>query len=176
MIIGGQAVLLYGTPRLTNDIDITLGIDIGEIDEVLKAVEAIGLHLILKDYRPFVEETLVLPTRERESGIRVDFIFSFTPYERQAIARATEVALGDASVMFASVEDVIIHKIFAGRPRDLEDIRSIVIKNAGFDRDYVRQWLGEFEGVHGKERLVQTFEDTLSGIEGASDQESSKTS
>ena len=27
MIIGGQAVLLYGTPRLTRDIDITLGID-----------------------------------------------------------------------------------------------------------------------------------------------------
>ena len=29
MIIGGQAVLLYGTPRLTNDIDITLGVSVG---------------------------------------------------------------------------------------------------------------------------------------------------
>jgi len=27
MIIGGQAVLLYGTPRLTRDIDIILGVD-----------------------------------------------------------------------------------------------------------------------------------------------------
>ncbi|MDI3467220.1 MAG: hypothetical protein OJF50_006041 [Nitrospira sp.] len=27
MIIGGQAVLLYGEPRLTRDIDVTLGID-----------------------------------------------------------------------------------------------------------------------------------------------------
>lgn len=27
MLIGGQAVLLYGRPRLTQDIDITLGID-----------------------------------------------------------------------------------------------------------------------------------------------------
>ncbi|MBI4745658.1 MAG: hypothetical protein HY786_03715, partial [Deltaproteobacteria bacterium] len=26
MIIGGQAVLLYGEPRLTRDIDITLGV------------------------------------------------------------------------------------------------------------------------------------------------------
>jgi len=26
MIIGGQAVLIYGEPRLTRDIDITLGI------------------------------------------------------------------------------------------------------------------------------------------------------
>ena len=28
MVIGGQAVLLYGEPRLTKDIDITLGIGI----------------------------------------------------------------------------------------------------------------------------------------------------
>ncbi|GAH87084.1 unnamed protein product, partial [marine sediment metagenome] len=28
MIIGGQAVLLYGEPRLTRDIDVTLGDDI----------------------------------------------------------------------------------------------------------------------------------------------------
>jgi len=28
MVIGGQAVLLYGEPRLTRDIDITLGIGV----------------------------------------------------------------------------------------------------------------------------------------------------
>lgn len=28
MIIGGQAVMVYGEPRLTKDIDITLGVDI----------------------------------------------------------------------------------------------------------------------------------------------------
>lgn len=170
MIIGGQAVLLYGTPRLTNDIDITLGIDIEGIQKVLRAVEAVGLHVIPEDYRSFVEETSVLPTRDDASGIRVDFIFSSTPYERQAIARARAVPLGGAEVVFASVEDVIIHKIFAGRPRDLEDIRSILIKNAGFNRDYVRRWLETFEGVQGKERLVETFEDILRAINETSDQ------
>ena len=169
MIIGGQAVLLYGTPRLTNDIDITLGIDTREIEKVLRAVKSIGLELILRDLRPFVEETQVLPTRDRESGIRVDFIFSFTPYERQAIARARAVPLGSASVTFAAIEDVIIHKIFAGRPRDLEDVRSMAIKNPGIDKDYVRRWLAEFQGVQGKERLLQTFEEILSGIRGAND-------
>jgi hypothetical protein len=32
MIIGGQAVLLYGEPRLTKDIDITLGVDSAHLD------------------------------------------------------------------------------------------------------------------------------------------------
>lgn len=35
MVIGGQAVLLYGEPRLTRDIDITLGVNIDRIDELL---------------------------------------------------------------------------------------------------------------------------------------------
>jgi hypothetical protein len=32
MIIGGQAVLLYGEPRLTRDIDITLGVSAEHLD------------------------------------------------------------------------------------------------------------------------------------------------
>ncbi len=35
MVIGGQAVLLYGEPRLTRDIDITLGIGPQRAEEIL---------------------------------------------------------------------------------------------------------------------------------------------
>jgi hypothetical protein len=110
-----------------------------------------------------VEQTSVLPTSEKESGIRVDFIFSFTPYERQAIARSKAVLLGGTEVMFASAEDVVIHKIFAGRPRDLEDARSILIKNPDLDIMYVKKWLHEFEKSPEKKGLLKTFEEVLAG-------------
>jgi len=113
MIIGGQAVLLYGSPRMTKDIDITLGVDVGRLESVLPALDAMDLEIIPKDFRSFAEKTSVLPTKDKGSWIRVDFIFSFTPYERQAIQRSRAVMLSGANVMFASVEDVIIHKIFA---------------------------------------------------------------
>lgn len=35
MIIGGQAVLIYGEPRITRDIDITLGVNINKLPEIL---------------------------------------------------------------------------------------------------------------------------------------------
>ena len=33
MVIGGQAVLIYGEPRLTKDIDITLGVGVSKLKE-----------------------------------------------------------------------------------------------------------------------------------------------
>jgi predicted nucleotidyltransferase len=164
MIIGGQAVLFYGTPRMTKDIDITLGIDTASLDLVVQAIKSIGIEIIPDDFRAFAERTCVLPTIEKESGLRIDFIFSFTPYERQAIERAKPVLLGETKVMFASVEDVIIHKVFAGRPRDLEDVRSVMIKNTDFDRDYVRKWLKDFEKSSEKGGLLGVFEEILAGI------------
>ena len=163
MIIGGQAVLLYGTPRMTKDIDITLGVDVGHLDRLLPAIDAMGLEIIPEDFRSFVEQTSVLPTRAKECGIRVDFIFSFTPYERQAIARSKAVLSGGTDVMFASVEDVIIHKIFAGRPRDLEDVRSVLLKNPDLDIMYVKKWLREFEKSPEKRGLLKAFEAVLVG-------------
>jgi len=158
MIIGGQAVLLYGVPRMTKDIDITLGMDIGGLDKVLEAVKNIGLRVLPGDFRGFVEQTSVLPTLDGTTGIRVDLIFSFTPYERQAIARAKTVALLETGVTFASVEDVVIHKIFAGRPRDLEDVRSMIIKNPHFDVKYVRTWLKEFDRSQEGRNFLKAFE------------------
>ena len=58
---------------------------------------------------------MVLPAIEEASGIRIDFIFSFTPYEEQAIKRSRKIAILGQDVSFASPEDVIIHKVFAGR-------------------------------------------------------------
>lgn len=141
MIIGGQAVLLYGSPRLTNDIDITLGINLGRLAELVKVVKTLKLSIIPNDYQNFVTKTMVLPVIDKASGIRVDFILSFTAYEQKAMRRAKGIRLGRSRVKFASLEDVIIHKVFAGRPRDLEDIQAIILKNPRFDIRYIRYWL-----------------------------------
>lgn len=52
--------------------------------------------------------------------------------------------IGGERVAFASVEDLLIHKIVAGRPRDLEDVRVVLIKNQGVEHDYVERWLRDF--------------------------------
>jgi len=156
MIIGGQAVLLYGEPRLTKDIDLTVGADIDRLPDVLSLVQSIGLKPLV-DPDTFTKQTMVLPCADPGTGIRVDLIFSFTPYERQAMTRVRTVRIGETEVRFASMEDLVIHKMIAGRPRDLEDVRSILLKNAIVDVAYIHLWLSEFSAATG-EALVKRFD------------------
>ena len=148
MIIGGQALLIYGRPRLTRDIDITLGIDADDFSLVEKACKKLKLKMLPENPNAFAKETRVLPAEEPKSRIRVDFIFSFSEYERQALKRTKQVLMDDYSVKFASCEDVIIHKMFAGRAVDEEDIKSILAKNKGsINLKYIKRWLTDFSEI-----------------------------
>ena len=158
MVIGGQAVLIYGEPRLTRDIDITLGVGPERLADVLALARASAWRVLVERPDEFVQRTFVLPLDDPQSGIRIDLIFSFSEYERQALERARRVNIGEAAVRFAAAEDVIVHKIAAGRPRDLEDVRSILLKNRELDLVYIRNWLAEFDRSLG-ENYLRAFED-----------------
>lgn len=164
MVIGGQAVLLYGEPRLTRDIDITLGFDIDRLDNLLTVIHELKLKPLPEDMESFVKETRVLPARDEGTGIRVDFIFSFTPYEAEAISRACSVEILGQEVSFASPEDLIIHKIFAGRPRDLEDVRSILLRIPDMDKEYIKARLEEFDQASDEKHFLDNFERIISEL------------
>lgn len=156
MVIGGQAVLVYGDPRFTKDIDITLGAGVDRLGEVLELVGSIGLKLLTPSPAEFVQKTMVLPCQDKASGVRLDLIFSFSPYERQAMKRVRRFTFSGKEVCFASPEDLVIHKVIAGRPKDLEDVRTVQIKNRWIDRIYIEKWLKEFEKNLGRS-LVENW-------------------
>lgn len=158
MIIGGQAVLFHGEPRFTKDIDITLGVDTSALERVKALISNLSLDILVNNIDDFVNKTMVLPSLDATSGIRVDLIFSYSLYERQAIERAVDAAFDTVSVRMASLEDVVIHKIIAGRPRDIEDIKSVLLKNPNFNREYILRWLGQFDDSL-QEGFARRFED-----------------
>ena len=155
MIIGGQAVLLYGEPRLTRDIDITLGVGPENYKKLVDIVTNLGWELLTDDPAEFVRETLILPCEVKDANIRVDFIFSASEYERQALNRVHRVPYGDVSVSFISVEDLIIHKMISARPRDIDDVRLILGKNQQIDNEYILKWLRRFEDALARSLVVE---------------------
>jgi len=159
MIIGGQAVLLYGSPRLTRDIDITLDVDTEAYEDINQVCKELGLKKLPKEPKQFALETKVLPTEDSGSKFRVDFIFSNTPYERKAIRRAKRVSLKGVQVRFVSLEDLVIHKLFAGRAIDLEDVKAVLIRNKKkVGIHYIRRWLREFSKLGEKKDLSTLFD------------------
>jgi len=163
MLIGGQAVLLYGQPRLTEDIDIALGVNPEVLPSVLEACAKADLEILPEKPVEFVRETFVLPAIDLASSIRIDLIFSDLPYERQAINHAVTVDLSGVLIPFATPEDLILHKLFSGRPRDIEDIRGVVlIRGESLDWDYIEHWADEFSAVPGWENLIDLLSDIRS--------------
>jgi hypothetical protein len=154
MLIGGQAVLLHGEPRLTQDVDVTVGVGPDRVPDLLGVCEALGLQPLPDDPGAFARETFVLPAADPATGVRVDLIFSTTPYEAQAIDRAVLVNVGSREVPFATAEDLLLHKLFAGRPRDLEDAAGVVRrKGPDLDWEYLARWAREFAVIPGREDL-----------------------
>jgi predicted nucleotidyltransferase len=162
IIIGGQAVLLYGEPRLTKDIDIIIGLNIDMAEKISKIMKDISLKPLPKDIIQFVKQTMVLPLIEPATGIRVDVIFSFSPFEQEAVKRANRVKIDNTEVHYVSLEDLIIFKIFSGRPRDMEDVRTILIKNKHADIKYIKTQLQELS-FEGKDFLKE-FEEVRGSI------------
>ena len=144
MVIGGQAVAVYGRPRFTQDIDITIALTPDEAEKIIRAVNE-SFTTLPEDVQRFVRETWVLPLEHMETKVRVDIIFSITPFEREAIEKAREIEIDDVSVQYASPEYLVVQKIIAGRARDLEDATGIIeVQGEKID-------IGEIE------RLIKTF-------------------
>lgn len=162
MIIGGQAVLVYGSPRLTRDIDITLGLDTDGFYLIEEVCKKTGLKILPENPEDFARDTKVLPAEDTKSGIRVDLIFSFSNYEKQAIKRAKKISLEGYPVKFASCEDVIIHKMLAGRAIDEEDVRNILIKNKhSLDLKYIKKWLSKFNNIAEQKGISKKFDNII---------------
>jgi hypothetical protein len=72
--------------------------------------------------------------------------------------------MGNALLRFAAPEDLIIHKIVAGRPRDLEDVKTVLIKNPEVDINYIRHWLRKLASAL-KEPFLRRFNKVLKEIQ-----------
>ncbi len=137
-VIGGIAVSFRGEPRFTADIDVVAGMDCDAAIALLGSADRARFAPLFPDAEDVVRTAFILPLRHRETLVTVDVSIGLTGYERRVIARAPRERVADLLVPVATAEDLIVMKIFAGRPRDAEDARGIVLRcGEAIDWDYV---------------------------------------
>jgi len=125
MLIGGFAVLVWGEPRLTRDVDCTIWVESERFETTVETIVKAFQSRVGKPVE-FTTSTRVLPIVI--AGVPTDVIFAALPYERDAIERARPIAIGSQSVAVCAPEDLIIHKIISTRQRDREDVESVFKK------------------------------------------------
>jgi predicted nucleotidyltransferase len=128
-IIGGIANAVWGEPRATIDVDVTVAVEEDELPTTVPAI-ARSFRIPVSDPLGFVQQTRVLPL-DTADGVRIDVIFALLPFELDAIRRARDVTIADRTVHVVTPEDLILMKIISERPRDVADAEAIVRRSIG---------------------------------------------
>jgi hypothetical protein len=163
-VLGGVAVSIYGEPRLTFDIDVSLLLDKDKMDVFLKKAKKFGFLPLPSNIKGFVKATGVIPMRFFKNKItgRCNFIIAQNALEYLCIKRGRFRKIYSVKVRLISPEDLVIHKITSQRPRDLEDVQGILIRQEGkLDIKYITHWLKKIAEINHKPELLKLFKNLL---------------
>lgn len=157
-VFGAQAVIAYGVPRLSADVDVTVALVPDVPDRFARDMEAAGFALRVRDPE-FVRRTSVMPFVHVATGMPLDVVLAGSGLEHDFLDRAVLTDLGDVAVPFIDRGDLIIAKVLAGRPKDLDDARALWrIHHGSVDAQRIRHTLGLLEDALAQSDLVSTFE------------------
>lgn len=161
-VFGAQAVLAYGRPRLTADLDITVAAELDQVPDLVSRLDAAGLRLRPQATGDFVRRTRVLPFVHEATGIPVDVVLAGPGLEAEFIRGARELALAGVTVPVIRPEDLIVTKILAGRPKDRDDVDGILRQQLpALDLDRCRRFLSMLEEALARNDLLAELDEAL---------------
>lgn len=139
--IGGLAVIRWGEPRATQDVELCLLTGFGEERPYVQALAA-AFPPRLSDAVTFAIESRVLLV-STHGGVPVDVSLGGLPFEERMVERASDrVFEPECTLRTCSAEDLIVLKAFAHRTRDWADVEGIVARQgAALDTDYIFEQL-----------------------------------
>lgn len=165
-LFGAQAVIAFGVPRLSADVDVTLRLPAHSRDAFIDAMQAGGFELQARE-ADFVRRTSVLPFVHGPTGMPVDVVMAGSGIEDEFLERARPIELEGVQVPTIDPEDLVIAKILAGRPKDVEDARGLWrLHGSRLDTARIQRILQLLEDALAQSDLVRAFEEIRRHVAG----------
>ena len=170
--VGSFSSNQYGIPRSTKDIDIVVEMPASALEDLNSAL---GSKFIPEAQIRFETNTGTMCQEFSVVGsaMKVEiFILSSDAHDRERFARRVEVPLFGTNVSFPTAEDVIVWKLRWARPKDLDDIRGVVLvqsREASLDWGYIRDWCKQHETSERLHDLIETLPEKPVGWTNAAD-------
>ena len=159
VIIGGIAVGFLGRPRLTEDVDAMFLLSTQHISQFLTAAKDENIQSRIPNAEEFARKNRVLLLQHSPTETNIDISLGVLPFEEEMVERGIVKSTSTLSIRLPTPEDLIIMKAVAHRPKDLEDIRTIIDKNPNMDIHRIRQWVKSFADVLETPSLWTDIED-----------------
>lgn len=148
LVTGGLAVLVWGRPRFTADIDIVIETQAEAREKIYQKLLTVGKGYIdEEEIKKAIEAQGEFNFIDGESGIKVDFwISKDDDFDASRLKRRVAREVLGRKIYFTSPEDLILIKLVwykeSGSSRHLEDIESVVkISGEKLDHLYIEKWV-----------------------------------
>lgn len=147
VIIGGIAVGLLGKPRFTADVDALFLLSIQDIPQFLELACAENIIPRIQNAEEFARKNRVLLLKHSPTDTDIDISLGILPFEEEVVERGSIKSFANLSARLPTLEDLIILKAIAHRPKDLEDIRVIAENSPNLDIQRIERWVKAFAEV-----------------------------
>jgi hypothetical protein len=161
-VFGARAAIAYGSPRVKLDVDVTVVVDSGRVPPLLVALRKARFKPRVDDVEAFLARTRVLPLWFEKTKMPLDLVVARDALELAFAERARAIDVGGLTVPVISPEDLVVAKLFAGRPRHLDDVRAVLFtQRRTLDLKHVRKLLAELDAAEDRSELLPRFERLL---------------
>jgi hypothetical protein len=166
-VMGGIALAAWEHTRATRDVDILLALQSIDIDTLLRSL--VSAHIEPKRQPPVLAlgSARIIQFLYQAPGtfvdIQIDLILCDSAYQKEALARRVPLRLPEVeSEMFVlSCEDLILHKLLAGRIIDRADAITLVrLNKATLDYAYLLKWI---QSLGLKKEWAETWQEAAPG-------------
>lgn len=144
-VIGGIAVIAWGYARLTADIDCAIAAPLEDLTQVFDAFLAAGFEAREGDALAFAQESLVLLLRHEATGVEIDVSLAQLGFELAALRAAVAQQYGRVTIRIPRVTDLIIYKLVASRPKDIQDVQALLALGYEVDAARISATLAAFD-------------------------------
>jgi len=146
-VMGGLALAAWRHVRATHDVDLLIGVSEADLGPLLSTLTSAGLRPKRQPPWTSLGSLQILQLLYEPPGtyldLQVDLLLAQSEYHRQALARRvpTRLASLDLDLYVLACEDLILHKLLAGRLLDRVDAAMLLRANrADLNLEYLLGW------------------------------------
>lgn len=145
-LMGGLSVAFWRHPRATRDIDLLIAPEEENARTLLDTLEKARVRPRQQPPVVILGGSRLVPLEYEPPGsfldVRIDLMFADTDYQKNVLSRTVQgrIAGWETEIAILACEDLILHKLLAGRLIDRADVVALLQVNPGVDVNYIQEW------------------------------------